>query len=76
MNWNNVLLLVQALGVFVGLTFTVMMSAGLVSSLFYRTSKSDERAENVRLVIPTVAAEHVRPALMETIEQTVSSFPE
>jgi len=76
MNWNNVLLLVQALGVFVGLTFTVMMSAGLVSSLFYRTSKSDERAENVRLVIPTVAAEHIRPALMETIEQTVSSFPE
>lgn len=69
------MMLVRILGIGVGLGFTVMMGTGLIASLRYRTERSDQRAENVRLVIPTVAAEHVRGALMETIEHTVARFP-
>ncbi|WP_435361657.1 glycosyltransferase family 2 protein [Haloarchaeobius sp. DFWS5] len=65
---------VQAVGVLVGLVFTVYMLAGLLGSLFYSTEKADERAENARIVITTVASERVAPALRETIEQTLETF--
>lgn len=68
--------LIQSLGIFVGIGFTLMMGVGLLSSLFYEVKRDDEKAERVRLAIPTVAAEHVRPALLETIEHTVETFSE
>lgn len=65
---------IQILGILVGVVFTLMMGVGLLSSFLYERNQADERAENVRLVIPTVASEHVRPALFETIEHTVEMF--
>jgi cellulose synthase/poly-beta-1,6-N-acetylglucosamine synthase-like glycosyltransferase len=76
MIWNALATVVQVLGVVVGLVFTLMMGISLLTSARYSTERADERAENVRLVIPTVAAERVRPALEETIEHTVESFPD
>lgn len=67
---------IQLLGVFVGISFSVMMIVGLLASASYRTERADERAEDVRLVIPTVAARNVRPALLDTIEHTVERFPD
>jgi cellulose synthase/poly-beta-1,6-N-acetylglucosamine synthase-like glycosyltransferase len=68
--------IVQLLGVFVGLTFTLMMGTSLLASLRYETTRGTEPARNVRLAIPTVAAEHVRPALLGTIAHTVERFPD
>lgn len=65
---------IQILGILVGVVFTLMMGIGLLSSFLYERDRAGERAENVRLVIPTVASEHVRPALLETIEHTVEMF--
>jgi cellulose synthase/poly-beta-1,6-N-acetylglucosamine synthase-like glycosyltransferase len=67
---------VQTLAVIVGVVFTLMVGVGLLTSLRYDTERGDERAENVRLAIPTVAAERVRPALLETIAHTLERFPE
>lgn len=67
---------VQLLGVFVGVVFTLMMGLGLVLSRRYEPDRADEPAEDVRLVIPTVATGNVRPALLETIEHTVAAFPQ
>ncbi|MFD1647564.1 glycosyltransferase family 2 protein [Haloarchaeobius litoreus] len=76
MIWSSLVSAVQLLGVLVGLAFTGMVGLGLLSSALYSTERAEEPVENLRLVIPTVAAEHVRPALVETIEHTVSNFPE
>jgi len=76
MIWTALTTLIQLLGIVVGLAFTVMMGTGLLSSILYDPDRSEERAEDVRLAIPTVAADHVRPALIETIEHTVEMFPE
>lgn len=76
MIWSSLTSAVQLLGVLVGLAFTGMVGIGLLSSLLYSTDRADEPVENLRLVIPTVAADHVRPALVETIEHTVSRFPD
>jgi egghead protein (zeste-white 4 protein) len=75
MTWHALGTFVQLVGVAVGLVFTVTMAVGLTSSLRYEPERADERAEHVRFVIPTVASEHVRPALLDTIEHTVSAFP-
>lgn len=66
----------HVLGVFVGLAFTTYMVAGLLGSALYGTETADERAENVRLVITTIASEDVRDALFETIEHTLDNFEE
>lgn len=76
MIWTSIVTLIQILGVFVGFVFTVTMGAGLLLSLRYETEQSDQRAENVRLVIPTVAADHVQNALEETLDHTRAEFPE
>ena len=52
------------------------MVAGLLGSATYRTETADEPAENVRLVITTIASEAVRDALFETIQHTLSNFEE
>ncbi|MFB6178146.1 MAG: glycosyltransferase family 2 protein [Halorientalis sp.] len=67
---------VQLVGVVVGVVFTVQLVGGLLGALGYRPQRSDRKAENVRLVIPTVAAERVRDALEATIEHTSHNFPE
>jgi cellulose synthase/poly-beta-1,6-N-acetylglucosamine synthase-like glycosyltransferase len=76
MNWSALVAPIQLIGIVVGVVFTVMMGVGLVSSLLYSPSRGEQKAENVRLAIPTVAAERIRPALLETIEHTVEQFPE
>lgn len=67
---------VQLIGVFVGVVFTVYLAAGIAGSVVYEPPRADRRADNVRFVITTVAAEHVRDALFETVEHTKRSFPE
>ncbi|WP_436935878.1 glycosyltransferase family 2 protein [Halovenus marina] len=76
MIWPELVTLIQLLGVFVGIVFTLMMGSGLLLSLRYDPDRSDERAENVRLVITTVADEHVGPALRETLDHTTERFSE
>ena len=68
--------IVHFLGVLVGLAFTAYMVAGLLGSALYRTDTADRRAEDVRLVITTVASEDVRDALFETVEHTLRNFEE
>lgn len=75
MIWSSLVSSVQVLGILVGLAFTTMVGVGLLCSTLYRTDRGEEPVENLRLVIPTVAAEHVRPALLATIEHTVTQFP-
>jgi hypothetical protein len=67
---------VQLVGVFVGAAFATYLTLGIGGSLLYNPSRSSDRAENVRFVITTVAAERVRNALFETIAHTKESFPE
>lgn len=73
---NILLTYIQFVGAMVGVCFTLMIGTGFLSSLHYRTRKHGRRAEAVRIVIPTVAAQHVRPALIETIEHTIAKFGE
>jgi hypothetical protein len=47
---------------------------GLVGLLAYRPDSGEERADNVRFVMTTVASETVRPALTEAIEHQLEQF--
>ena len=76
MSIDLVLTFIQFVGGVVGVCFALMVGTGFISSLRYRTTKSGRRAEAVRIVIPTVAAERVRPALLETIDHTLDRFAE
>lgn len=67
---------VQALAVFVGVVYTLFTAVGLALAPTYGTETAGRRAENVRFAIITVAEEHVRDALVGTIEHTVDAFPE
>jgi egghead protein (zeste-white 4 protein) len=74
MIWSELVTLIRILGAFVGLVFTLMMGTGLLLSVRYEPERSGERAENVRLVITTVAADHVATALRETLDHTTARF--
>lgn len=76
MSWDALATLVQTLGVVVGFVFALTMGGSLLVSSRYSTERAEERAENVRLAVPTVAAEHVRESLLETLDHTVEAFPE
>lgn len=65
-----VLLLSASIAGLIGLYITL----GLVGLLWYRPSSGEERADNVRFVITTVASETVRPALTEAIEHQLERF--
>jgi cellulose synthase/poly-beta-1,6-N-acetylglucosamine synthase-like glycosyltransferase len=73
---SQLLTIVQLTGVFVGVLFSVYLTVGIAGSMVYEPSRAAQRADNVRFVITTVAAEHVRDALFETVEHTTRSFPE
>jgi cellulose synthase/poly-beta-1,6-N-acetylglucosamine synthase-like glycosyltransferase len=76
MTWSTLATIVQAIGIVVGSVFALMMTTSLIASRRYETDRGEERAEDVRFVIPTVASENVRSALIETIEHTVERFPQ
>jgi hypothetical protein len=73
---SQLLTAVQLTGVFVGVVFSVYLAVGIAGSMVYGPSRATHRADNVRFVVTTVAAEHVRDALFETVEHTARSFPE
>lgn len=56
--------------------FFLYMVAGSILSPTYSPKRSDEKAENFRLVLTTVAEPHIRDALMETIEYHLEHFSE
>lgn len=49
---------------------------GAIGYLLYDVEQADERAEDVKFVITTIAKEGVRPALMDGIEHQLNNFPE
>lgn len=71
---GRILGVIQLVGVVVGTIFALHLLFGLVGTSRYGTEKADERAEDVRLVLTTIASENVRPALLETIDHTVTKF--
>lgn len=64
------------IGVFVAASLLVYFTLGFVSFLVYEPGRADEKAENVRMVITTIGAEHVRDSLMECLEYHREKFEE
>ena len=62
------------LGVLVGLVFLGYILLGLAGAMVYQPRRADEKAENVKLAITTIASDGVRNALMNTIDHTVENF--
>lgn len=73
---NTVIAVIQLVGVIVGVSFVCYVTAGIVGSVLYRTDRSDSPADDVRLVVPTVASERVRNALFETLDHVTTAFGE
>ena len=76
MGIEELLTILQFTGVIVGIGFALMVVSALILTSRYRTVESSKRAEQVRLVIPTIAEERVRSALIETLDHHVEKFPE
>jgi cellulose synthase/poly-beta-1,6-N-acetylglucosamine synthase-like glycosyltransferase len=68
--------LILACGILVALIFVGYILVGGLLSLQYSSKRTENKAENVKLVITTIASESVRNALMNTIEHTTENFGE
>jgi cellulose synthase/poly-beta-1,6-N-acetylglucosamine synthase-like glycosyltransferase len=71
-SFDAVLIFSASIGVLLGLYIVL----GLVGFFSYSPNHGEERAENVRFVITTVASEAVRPALTEAIDHQLENFGE
>lgn len=67
---------VLLVGVFVTLIFVGYILLGIAATILYTTNKADQKANNVKLAITTLASNNVKPALFNTIEHTVENFGE
>jgi len=70
-------MIVQAttyIGVIVAVTLLVYFVLGGVAFLTYEPKTADERAENVRIAIPTIGEAHVRDSLLECLEYHREQF--
>ena len=63
-------------GIVVALLFVTYIVGGWLLTRFYDTNQHDSRAENVDLVVTTVASHGVEDALRSTLKHTLNSFPE
>lgn len=68
--------LVQVLSIGIGTLIGLYVLLGLLGLVAYRPRSGEERAENVRFAITTVASENVRSALTESIEHQLEQFGE
>lgn len=64
------------LGAFVVFSFFIYIGIGAILSPFYSVKRSDTKQDKFRLVIVTIAAPHVRNALMSTIAHHLKKFSE
>ena len=67
---------ILAFGVIISSIVAIYVTLGLIGAFLYKPQQSNEKAENVKFVITSVASDSVRPALMESIEYTVNKFPD
>ncbi|WP_435128773.1 glycosyltransferase family 2 protein [Halobaculum sp. D14] len=66
--------LVLVLGSLVGTVLLAYFVLGLLGYLLYRPETASEPAENVRFVVPTVGADHVRDSLLECLDHHRDRF--
>jgi hypothetical protein len=64
------------IGIFVAASLLFYFALGLVAYLTYEPKTAESKAENVRLVIPTIGDDHVRASLMECLEHHTQKFSE
>jgi hypothetical protein len=61
-------------GVFVAASLLAYFCLGFLAFLIYSPETADERAENVRIAIPTIGDEQVRDSLLECLEYHREQF--
>jgi len=64
------------IGLFVATSLLFYFLLGLVAYLTYEPKTAESKAENVRMVIPTIGDEHVRESLMECLDYHREVFSE
>lgn len=68
--------LILTAGSLIVFLFFLYLFVGMATSPFYSTQRTNERTDDFRLVLTTIAAPRVRDALMETIDHHLDHFSE